>query len=156
MQKHSASCECGFHDDVYLGGLRHASENLFPFYCEGCGLVSVDINNDQLVCPKCGCNHISQYGLPPVTIPPMPDPSECLTFSERLWSSLKALLGIKKKDMRTQEEIFYALKIEMKKQPIGGTFSTGKHYYEFYQENNLCPKCKQMTMQFSDTLVFMD
>lgn len=66
---HRASCTCGFHTDVTVGGaMSDFLENApFPFYCERCGLVEANTAQRPIVCPTCGRTDIHQYGEPPVS-----------------------------------------------------------------------------------------
>ena len=67
------SCPCGFKSSVKVGGgMRDFRENsTFPFYCEKCGLVDVNVTKDELHCPKCNSTEIKQYGIPPISEPPI-------------------------------------------------------------------------------------
>jgi Zn finger protein HypA/HybF involved in hydrogenase expression len=48
--------------------MRDFRENsTFPFYCEKCGLVEVNINKEDLHCPKCDSTEVKQYGIPPIS-----------------------------------------------------------------------------------------
>lgn len=67
-------CACGYTSDVTVGGSRgnFLEESWFPFYCEQCGLVSVNIAqlpDNQVVtkCPTCQTKGCTQYGVPPVS-----------------------------------------------------------------------------------------
>ena len=61
---YSASCECGFSRTVRVGGgMRdHRTNSAFPFYCGHCGMVSVNISQDQLICPQCESLDVIPYG----------------------------------------------------------------------------------------------
>ena len=62
------SCECGFRTTVRVGGNleTHHKDASFPFYCEKCGLVDVNIR-EPIKCPKCQSEAIHQYGKDPVS-----------------------------------------------------------------------------------------
>lgn len=59
-----ANCECGFTKNTRVGGgmKDHKTDSSFPFYCDYCGLVSVNISQDQLACPYCESKDVIQYG----------------------------------------------------------------------------------------------
>ncbi len=65
-----ATCLCGYSKTVTVGGNRqdYLTDSRFPFYCEKCGLVEVNIRNQNLNCPKCSSFEIKQYGKHPVSI----------------------------------------------------------------------------------------
>lgn len=71
---YKANCNCGYTYDVTVGGSRgnFLEESWFPFYCERCGLVSVNVAKlplNQVVtkCPTCQGKGCTQYGVPPVS-----------------------------------------------------------------------------------------
>ncbi len=68
---HRATCPCGFATYIEVGGTmrNYHRHSTFPFYCQHCGLVSVNIMRKTHVCPKCKSTHVVQYGLPPVSRP---------------------------------------------------------------------------------------
>ena len=70
--RHSASCPCGYLNNVNIGGSRATfmTDSEFPFYCEKDGLVSVNFRNVPFACPWCKSSEIKQYGLPPVSLAP--------------------------------------------------------------------------------------
>lgn len=72
---YQAYCECGYRDDVTVGGARSSflEQSKFPFFCGQCGLVSVNIaklSRGQVVtiCPSCQSPGCTQYGIPPVSL----------------------------------------------------------------------------------------
>ena len=67
------ACPCGFHSTVIVGGgMRDFREkSTFPFYCESCGLVDLNVAKDKLCCPKCNSAEVKQYGIPPISEPPL-------------------------------------------------------------------------------------
>lgn len=67
------ACPCGFKSSVKVGGgMRDFQTNsTFPFYCEKCGLVEVNVAIDDLCCPKCKTPDVKQYGIPPISEPPL-------------------------------------------------------------------------------------
>jgi len=69
--KHTANCECGFEQEVTVGGgrLNFHSFAPFPYYCECCGLVCVNTKAPKPVCPTCGGSDVQIYGTPPISLP---------------------------------------------------------------------------------------
>jgi hypothetical protein len=66
---HSATCECGYRTTVSVGGTRANFEtvNNFPFYCDTCGLVTINTRDKIIKCPACRSPKITQYGIPPAS-----------------------------------------------------------------------------------------
>ena len=62
------SCACGYRRLVRTGGLMRTweEESWWPFYCEKCGVVNVNISKDMF-CPDCGGKEITPYGTWPVS-----------------------------------------------------------------------------------------
>lgn len=72
---HQAYCKCGFNKEISVGGSRRTflDDSSFPYYCEDCGIVSVNVakilyHNELAICPICGRSDIAQYGKHPVSI----------------------------------------------------------------------------------------
>ena len=70
-----AFCGCGFSAQVTVGGTRQhfLEDSSFPFFCQDCGLVGVNIaelddKTSSTVCPCCGARACTQYGVPPVSL----------------------------------------------------------------------------------------
>ena len=61
---YTASCKCGFQKSVRTGGTRETfqTESSFPFYCNNCGLVNVNIAHPHDSCPNCSSSDIKPYG----------------------------------------------------------------------------------------------
>lgn len=59
-----AKCVCGFRKKFDVGGLRATFKEFaeFPFLCNSCGLVSVNIESWNMICPTCSSNKIIEYG----------------------------------------------------------------------------------------------
>jgi predicted nucleic-acid-binding Zn-ribbon protein len=59
-----AQCNCGFNVEVTVGGGMRDFEkrSYFPHYCSRCGLVSVNVCNRSIECPKCGGKDVIAYG----------------------------------------------------------------------------------------------
>jgi len=66
-------CPCGFKSKVTVGGTmkNFLEDSRFPFYCVTCGIVDVNVAKDDLYCPKCESRDIKQYGIPPISNPPL-------------------------------------------------------------------------------------
>ena len=49
-----ASCPCGYKETFTVGGsmTSYRTQSYFPFYCTVCGLVSVNVAQDELRCPN--------------------------------------------------------------------------------------------------------
>jgi hypothetical protein len=60
---HIATCKCGHHEIVRVGGNRRTftTNSVFPFYCDKCGLVSVNFRDTPIHCPKCESLDVKQY-----------------------------------------------------------------------------------------------
>lgn len=71
---HKASCKCGFEASVRVGGTRSSflESSYFPFFCENCGLVSINIaplkdGCSRVKCPECKKLKAYQYGKVPAS-----------------------------------------------------------------------------------------
>lgn len=125
---HTASCECGFTADVTIGGDRMTflQESYYPFYCQSCGLVEVNVaplarDCTETVCPHCHAAGATQYGVPPVSLHDMrrtPDKAK-----GRFW---------KKQKPQTRPQA--ALQCWSR---------------EASESGHLCPACHKMTLKFS-------
>lgn len=123
---HTAFCDCGFSDEVTIGGSRQdfREDSAFPFYCNDCGLVEVNVaklGRDVYVtiCPRCGADGCTQYGVPPVSLKdlrPKPWPRD--------------LVGDKHVEIPSSETITW-----------GSRQAT--------LTGHRCPACGQMTLEFS-------
>jgi hypothetical protein len=67
---HGTRCKCGRESSVTIGGgMRDfKQDSRFPFYCKNCGLVSVNVQDKNLICPSCESSEIHEYGKPPISI----------------------------------------------------------------------------------------
>ncbi len=65
----SASCPCGFESSVTVGAGRSdfQTNSKFPFYCNTCGMVSVNISDPTPMCLQCQSAEIIAYGRPPIS-----------------------------------------------------------------------------------------
>jgi hypothetical protein len=70
-----AYCDCGFKEDVTVGGSRNTflDQSSFPFFCGQCGLVNVNVaklprRQVATLCPVCQSPGCTQYGIPPVSL----------------------------------------------------------------------------------------
>jgi RNA polymerase subunit RPABC4/transcription elongation factor Spt4 len=106
----AAKCRCGYRTSVTTGGSMREfrQRSYFPFYCKDCGIVDVNIQEKDLVCPSCKSSDIKEYGKPPISI-------ESTEF------------------------------------PYVQCFNYGAP-----QEGNLCPKCKEMTLEFQSSDLLFD
>ena len=123
---HRAYCECGFSEDVTIGGGRHhfLTNSSFPFYCNACGLVSVNIaplpdDAIKTTCPKCGESDCTQYGIPPVSL---------VDLRPKPWWKFQ------RKDHSDAQE--------------SAAITWGNR--EATEKGHICPKCKKMSMRFSN------
>ncbi|MEY3664233.1 MAG: hypothetical protein RLZZ153_415 [Pseudomonadota bacterium] len=123
---HQAFCDCGFAADVTVGGTRQSflERSHFPFLCNGCGLVNVNIAklaDDIFVttCPQCSTEGCTQYGAQPVSLHDLrPKP---------WW---RRLMGEKQIEMSSSEVIMWGNR---------QAALTGRY----------CPACGQMSLEFS-------
>ena len=67
---YQANCSCGFQQTVVVGAGRmdFLTHSKFPFYCQKCGLVDVNISQTRLCCPSCTSTKIKVYGKPPISL----------------------------------------------------------------------------------------
>jgi hypothetical protein len=110
---HQAKCGCGFQTTVSAGGTRANFEtvNNFPFYCDACGLVTVNTRDTIIKCPTCNSHKIVQYGIAPASV------------SRKEKYTLPAIQA----------------------------FS-----YQANAKGNLCPACKNYTLEFSGSNAIFD
>jgi Zn finger protein HypA/HybF involved in hydrogenase expression len=82
-----ASCPCGFQGSVTVGAGRSdfQTNSKFPFYCDTCGMVSVNISDPTPVCPQCQSTQITPYGRSPIS----PDGSETYFMQWRTYRAGK-------------------------------------------------------------------
>ena len=123
---YQAYCGCGFQADVSIGGSRRGflEHSSFPFFCNDCGLVSVNVAKlprGQTVteCPNCRAAGCTQYGIPPVSLHdlrPLP--------WWRRW------LQARKTDPVPPHVLQWGER-------------------EASEADHLCPNCRQMTLRFS-------
>lgn len=123
---HRAYCECGFSEDVTVGGGRHTflNDSSFPFYCRACGLVSVNVAKlpDDVVstsCPECGESDCRQYGTPPVSLVDL-RPKPWWKFPKKSSTN------------------------------VGDSAAIQWGHREATEHGHFCPKCKEMSMRFSN------
>jgi hypothetical protein len=73
MNSYVAKCPCGYVRYVTTGGLREnfLVEAYFPFCCESCGVVSVNVKSEKKSCPWPWCNslNIKEYGTATMSLP---------------------------------------------------------------------------------------
>ncbi len=125
---HTASCQCGFTTDVTVGGGRMTfhQDSKFPFYCQSCGLVAVNVaplarDCTETTCPQCNAEGAVQYGVPPVSLHDMRrSPGKLVS---QFWEKQKP-----------QEKHWAALQWGSR---------------EASESGHLCPACHQITLKFS-------
>ena len=78
----NASCDCGFRRSVCIGGSRSdfTTTSTFPFFCESCGLVMVNVAKETLECPQCKSTDVKPYGKPPVSLPRGQQDTEAISW----------------------------------------------------------------------------
>lgn len=66
---HKAKCECGYSSGVKVGGTRasYKTESYFPYFCDSCGLVDINVVAENLACPRCHGQTVSEYGKEPIS-----------------------------------------------------------------------------------------
>lgn len=66
---HKARCECGYSSGIRVGGTRatYRTESYFPYCCDICGLVDVNIAAEKLECPRCHGMAVREYGKEPIS-----------------------------------------------------------------------------------------
>lgn len=65
-----AICKCGFSQSVRVGGNQTTfhEDSSFPFLCDQCGIVDINIAKVERICPFCASPQIVQYGLAPASL----------------------------------------------------------------------------------------
>jgi hypothetical protein len=123
---YQAYCDCGFREDVTVGGTRSSflEQSSFPFYCRQCGLVSVNIAKlprGQVVttCPSCQSSECTQYGIPPVSV----------------------------HDLRTVPWWKKLFKFSKSDAPATSAIQWGNR--EASDDGHICPGCREMRLRFS-------
>lgn len=67
---HKAECPCGYLRHLRVGGTRatYKTESYFPYCCDACGLVNVNVAAQKLTCPLCRSEAIKEYGKEPMSL----------------------------------------------------------------------------------------
>lgn len=67
---HKAECGCGYTKHMQVGGARasYKTESYFPYCCDACGLVDVNVASQKLICPYCHDEAIKEYGKAPMSL----------------------------------------------------------------------------------------
>jgi len=125
----NAVCECGYNKKCTIGGTRagYLHDSRFPYYCDKCGVVSANIQNDPVVCPCCDTVEIVQYG---GGLPNYPR----LTFWQRLRRGL---------DRAWSNGLTVSRQVGPRISECNGRWIAEK--------NHLCPSCKSMSLRFIPT-----
>lgn len=138
-----ASCHCGFKAAYSVGGSMssHKTHSYFPYYCSPCGMVSVNISADALVCPN-GKRHK-------------------LTKIAGSWSErLKRENSDSQSKMRRLE--FFLGLISFHKAARNADTNASPNVicqwgdHELYDQAYPCPYCRMNTLRFSVPLVRFD
>lgn len=133
-----AKCTCGFYAGFTIGGgmRSHLSQAYFPYRCSPCGLVSVNIAADELVCPRNKAHKITRIAgsrskrqdLEPAE---QPRPAS-------IWQRFSDWLGLRGQvDRREPVEVTHVV------------CQWGDH--ELYDHPYECPYCKDRTLHFEAT-----
>lgn len=66
---HKAKCECGYSTTIQVGGVRisYKTDSYFPYFCDACGLVDVNVAAEKLECPRCHSQTVNEYGREPIS-----------------------------------------------------------------------------------------
>lgn len=153
---HRTHCECGFENEVTVGGGRRTflEDSKFPFYCATCGIVSVNIAKlapgDTPPCPKCGGPDICQYGKSPTSIrfiePPPPGFMSHVANQLAEWA---AKIGIKLPFGRVREvKPKRTTRMPVTTVADGNSKAFEWGDYKAFALDNLCPSCGKMTLIF--------
>ncbi len=119
------ACDCGFASDVTVGGTRRTflEHSLFPFYCQRCGLVGVNVakladKEVSTACPQCESAGATQYGVRPVSV----------------------------HDMRWKPRRFWEIWKKDEPPPPESVLNWGGR--EAAETGHICPACQKMTLKF--------
>lgn len=120
----SMDCGCGYRAMAIIGASRREFAKVFkfPHYCEKCGVVSVDLLSDEVVCPTCGTNEVIRYG----------QKSE-----EKLGSILGVRAAFRNKVVQVHDERVT--------KPDGRKFASWSDY-SITVGSHLCPACANFTL----------
>lgn len=139
-----ATCAgCGFVEKTEIGGGLFNSEthSYFPYLCDACGMVSVNIAQEPIVCPSDPTHRVIRYGSSNQERmameraewkPEIPKP----TFLERI--------GLKRQKLPTMPSI-------ESERPI---CQWGDH--EILAGSYECPSCHELSLNFTATGEFFD
>lgn len=133
-----AKCTCGFSAAFTIGGgmRSHLSQAYFPYRCSPCGLVSVNIAADELVCPRNKAHKISRIAGSRSKRLTLEQPEQF--GSPSIWKRFSGWLGFGEEADR--------------REPTEGTHVVcqwGDH--ELYDHPYECPYCKDRTLYFEAT-----
>ncbi len=158
---HEATCLCGFHANITVGGnmADYRKNSPFPFYCKNCGLVSV--NTAGLPSPP--PSHRLQMLIDELKEKEQIEFEIIMRPNSKSWPRRaifrmrKFLKGWRAKRLpvcpkcKTTEVVQYGT-------PPVSSVPKDKHAvlqnfgFEAFSDGNLCPKCKRMTLVFSRSI----
>lgn len=136
-----ALCPCGFSATYRVGGamLSHRTHSYFPYRCSPCGIVSVNIAADELVCPNRKAHKITRIAG---------------SQRERLEAE-DARLAPKKKTLL--EKIGLRVpKASSAPNPTSANVVCQWGDHELYDQPYQCPYCRQQTLRFTDAGIRFD
>lgn len=134
-----ASCPCGYKEIFTVGGSMssYRTHSYFPFFCTECGLVSVNVAQDELRCPNNKRHIITMVGNVSDTeretglVGHASNPGKQGIFE---WLGLR-----KAKPMQLVSELAHR----------NTACQWGDHI--IYHEPYTCPKCRDVTLSFVST-----
>ena len=132
----SASCRCGYDEKFTIGGTRssYRTHSYFPYRCEICGIVEVNIASMWRRCPNSVFHKIARL-----------DGGFYERVGRIVIRNLLGLIGLRKPKPMPQ--------VEEKPKPWV-TCEWGNH--KIYEESYQCPACGNSTLTFEKTGIRFD
>lgn len=138
-----ASCLCGFSAVYPVGGaLRsHLTQSYFPYRCSPCGLISVNIAAEELICPRNQTHKLTR-------------------IAGSRTDRLQAEVAERKRQAANKSSFWHKFRLSKRaaSQEVCAhprvICEWGDH--ELYDQPYDCPYCRQKTMFFSSTGVRFD
>lgn len=131
-----ASCTCGFSAAYTVGGAMrsHLTHSYFPYRCSPCGIVSVNVAADELLCPRNRAHKLTRIAG---------------SRSERM----EREKAEKDASAATQPSFLERIGLRKIKRPP----DADPHFrvicqwddHELYDQPYECPYCRQLTMRFT-------